>query len=184
VGLFTRASALLIARPARRLGKQRAADLAADLLGLRAQLLANSDQQRCQYDPDEHVPQLHKVERAGERNEHKQQTGQNERHGGDRYIDPRHEAGDDLEGRGECRLDQVPAELVEMFVLQLSAQAMVRHRLQHFSIHHIDRRALCVGGDLIEDLSKLDFVFLARDVANVRRADDVVHAEQRVVRVT
>ena len=73
---------------------------------------------------------------------------------------------------------------MRMCVLRLSALAMVRHRLQHFSIHHIDRRALCVGGDLIEDLGKLDFVFLARDVANVRRADDVVHAEQRVVGVT
>lgn len=45
---------------------------------------------------------------------------------------------------------------------------MFRHGLQYFWIHHIDRRALCVGGDLIEDLGKLDFVFLARDVATVK----------------
>ena len=39
-----------------------------------------------------------------------------------------------------------------------------------------------VGDDLVEDVGELQLVLVARDVADVRRADDVVHAQQRVGR--
>ena len=39
-----------------------------------------------------------------------------------------------------------------------------------------------VRDDLVEDVGELDLVLVARDVADVRRADDVVHREQRMAR--
>src|SRR6266852_5502068 len=47
-------------------------------------------------------------------------------------------------------------------------------------IDDIGRRTGGIGGDLVENIRELDFVFLARDVAEVRRGDDVVHVEQRI----
>ena len=41
-----------------------------------------------------------------------------------------------------------------------------------------------VGDDLVEDVGELDLVLVARHVADVRRADDVVHREQRIASVS
>ena len=49
-------------------------------------------------------------------------------------------------------------------------------------IDDVDRLAGGVGDDLVEDVRELELVLLARDVAEVRRADDVVHGEQRMLR--
>src|SRR5437879_839184 len=50
-------------------------------------------------------------------------------------------------------------------------------------IHNVDRRASSIGCDLIEDVGELDLVFFARYVADVGRADDVVHREQGIARI-
>ena len=46
---------------------------------------------------------------------------------------------------------------------------------EYVRIHDVDRRAGGVGDDLVEDVGELDLVLLARDVADVRRADGVLH---------
>ena len=53
-------------------------------------------------------------------------------------------------------------------------------RCQYVRVHDIDRVAFGECHDLIEDVGELDFVFLARHVAEVRRADDIRHVEQRM----
>src|ERR1700676_611517 len=49
---------------------------------------------------------------------------------------------------------------------------------QHFSIDHIDRRTRRVSEYLVENIDELRLVFLAGDIAEVRRADHVRHVEQ------
>ena len=57
-----------------------------------------------------------------------------------------------------------------------SCYARIRERFTRCScarpaarrVHHVDRRAGRVGGDLVEDVGELDFVLLARDVTEVR----------------
>ena len=51
---------------------------------------------------------------------------------------------------------------------------------EHVWIHDVDRFAARVGDDLVEDVPELDLVFLTRDVSDVRRADDVLHLQQRM----
>src|SRR5581483_5679327 len=55
--------------------------------------------------------------------------------------------------------------------------------LQRVRVDDVDRRSLGEGDDLVEDVAELDLVFIARDVADVRRRDDVRHLEERVVGV-
>src|SRR5213075_2366522 len=58
--------------------------------------------------------------------------------------------------------------------------------LQHvedFRVHHVDGVTCRVGGDLIEDVGKLDLVLFPRHISDVRRANNVVHCEQAVIRV-
>ena len=64
-----------------------------------------------------------------------------------------------------------------------SATRARRRRLQHVRVHHVDRIAGRIGRDLVENVGELNLEFLARHVAEVRRADDVVHVEQRVLGV-
>src|ERR1700720_4433120 len=56
-------------------------------------------------------------------------------------------------------------------------------RLQHRRIDNIERIAGGIGGDLIEDVGELDLVFVARDIAEMRRAYDVRHPQERVAGV-
>src|SRR3954470_8877847 len=53
--------------------------------------------------------------------------------------------------------------------------------LQHLRVHDIDGLAFVEGADLVEDVGELHLVLLARDVAEVRAADHVIHLEQRMV---
>ena len=55
------------------------------------------------------------------------------------------------------------------------------HGPQNLRIHHIDRLARRVGCDLIEDIGELHFVFLARDVADVRGTHDLLHFKERMI---
>src|SRR6476659_32080 len=52
---------------------------------------------------------------------------------------------------------------------------------QHVRVYHVDRFAARVGDDLLEDVPELDLVFFARHVADVRRADDILHPQQRIL---
>src|SRR5262245_43659746 len=52
-----------------------------------------------------------------------------------------------------------------------------------FGIDHVDRSARGVGKDLIKNVRELQVVFVTRDVSDMRRADDIGHAEQRVARI-
>src|SRR5260370_26402895 len=47
-------------------------------------------------------------------------------------------------------------------------------------IDDIGRRTGGIGGDLVENIRELDFVFVARDVAQLRRANDIFHGQPRV----
>ena len=40
-----------------------------------------------------------------------------------------------------------------------------------------------VGYDLVEDINELHLVFIARHVAQVRRAHDIVHRQKRMLRI-
>src|ERR1700682_812979 len=57
-----------------------------------------------------------------------------------------------------------------------AATSPFSHRIR---IDDVGRRTGGIGGDLVENIRELDFVFLARDVAEVRRANHVAHVEQR-----
>src|ERR1700730_1975142 len=59
----------------------------------------------------------------------------------------------------------------------LSGLTRVTRSDQHFRIDHIDRRARSVSNDLIEDVGELYLELVAGDVAEMRRAHDIVHAE-------
>src|SRR4029450_5974867 len=61
--------------------------------------------------------------------------------------------------------------------LLLSCGARDRESL---GIALVDLSARGAGENLIEDVGKLQVVFVARDVTDMRRADDVGHIEQRV----
>src|SRR2546421_4681599 len=63
---------------------------------------------------------------------------------------------------------------------RLACEARVR---QYCWIHDVDRPARREGEDLVEDVGELKLPLIARDVAEMRRADDVVHREQRVLGV-
>src|SRR5436305_391319 len=54
---------------------------------------------------------------------------------------------------------------------------------QHIRIDHIDGRAGRISNNLIENIGELDLEFVARDVADVRRADHIVHGEQCITAV-
>src|SRR4029077_16394085 len=53
----------------------------------------------------------------------------------------------------------------------------------YLGVDHIDRFTGGVGRDLLEDVAELHLVFLTRDVAEMRRAHHVAHAQQRMVGV-
>ena len=55
--------------------------------------------------------------------------------------------------------------------------------LHHCGVHHVDWTPLGVRHDLIEDIGELNFELISRDVADVRRAYDIGHREQRVIRI-
>src|SRR5712672_2442964 len=46
--------------------------------------------------------------------------------------------------------------------------------IHHRRIDHIGRSSLRIGHDLVEDILELEFVFVARDVAEMRRGDHIV----------
>src|SRR5260221_13655590 len=48
-------------------------------------------------------------------------------------------------------------------------------------IDDVDRLAGGEGVDLVEDVGELELVLVARDVAEMRRADHVVHRQQRML---
>src|SRR5215831_7666332 len=50
-------------------------------------------------------------------------------------------------------------------------------------IDYVDRIACAKGGDLVEDIRELDFVFFARNVPYVWSADNVVHCEERMLSI-
>src|SRR6266850_2220583 len=54
---------------------------------------------------------------------------------------------------------------------------------QHLRIHNIDGCAGRVSDDLVEYVGELGFVLLASDISDVRRADDILHCEQRIIGV-
>src|SRR5438046_8343532 len=54
---------------------------------------------------------------------------------------------------------------------------------QHLRVYDVDRLAGGIRIDLVEDLGERDLVILARYVAEMGRADHVVHVEQRMAGV-
>src|ERR1700733_14551482 len=50
-------------------------------------------------------------------------------------------------------------------------------------VDDVDRRASRIGDDLLEDVCELEFILVASHIADMRRANDVVHRNQRIVRV-
>src|SRR4051812_44313498 len=52
---------------------------------------------------------------------------------------------------------------------------------QYVGVDDVAWLAALVGDDLVEDVGELQLPLVARDVAEVRRADDVVHREQRML---
>src|SRR5579872_5483637 len=48
-------------------------------------------------------------------------------------------------------------------------------------VDHVDWSAGREGGDLLEDVGELQFILVARHIADVRRGDDVRQGEERVV---
>src|SRR5438874_9123845 len=60
-------------------------------------------------------------------------------------------------------------------------QSRPRRGLQHLRVYDVDRRAGGEGVDLVEDVGELQLPLLARDVADVRRADCVLKRQQRVL---
>src|SRR5262247_444830 len=55
--------------------------------------------------------------------------------------------------------------------------------VEDFRVDHVDGITRRIGRDLIEDVGKLDLVLIQGYVSDVRRANNVVHSEQGVVRV-
>src|SRR5713101_31207 len=53
---------------------------------------------------------------------------------------------------------------------------------QNLRIDDIDGYTGCVRGDLVEDVYELNLILVARDVADVRRANDVAELEERIGR--
>src|SRR5260221_9016433 len=54
---------------------------------------------------------------------------------------------------------------------------------QHGGVDDVDRCTRIVGDDLVEDVDELQLVLVVRDVADMRRAHDIVHGEEGVARV-
>src|SRR5260221_14775873 len=53
---------------------------------------------------------------------------------------------------------------------------------QHGGVDDVDRCTRIVGDDLVEDVDELQLVLVVRDVADMRRAHDIVHGEEGVAR--
>src|SRR5438094_8329599 len=66
------------------------------------------------------------------------------------------------------------------YLSRLACEARVR---QYCWIHDVDRPARREGEDLVEDVGELKLPLIARDVAEMRRADDVLHRKQRMLGV-
>src|SRR6266849_4298038 len=52
-----------------------------------------------------------------------------------------------------------------------------RRACKDFGIDDIARGTLRVGDDLVENIGKLEFILVARDIPDVRRADGVFHRQ-------
>src|ERR1051325_5241327 len=66
------------------------------------------------------------------------------------------------------------------YVLSTKYSAPAR---KHVRVDDVGRLPALVGEDLVEDVGELQLPLVARDVAEVGRADDVVHREQRMLAV-
>src|SRR5437762_9428591 len=54
---------------------------------------------------------------------------------------------------------------------------------KHVGVHDVDRLAALVGENLVEDVGELQLPLVERDIAEMRRADDVVHGEERMLAI-